>query len=124
MPWLLKIICCATTGIGLLQLLSLFFPVLSPGIDGKVLSSIPLVILMSGIHISIGLAILAQKKPVIPAVIVLPLIQYGVLYLEFGSPTLEEFRRHLITSAFLSGFLACYLILTNAKKYFQGNQGV
>ncbi|WP_375176340.1 hypothetical protein [Marinobacter mobilis] len=119
-PLVLKIASFALVGIGVLQLLSLFFPSLGPGIEGKELTSPILIVCMGIFHTLLGLAILTSNKLAVPAIIALPAIQYGVFYLNHGLPETEALKLHAIFTGGWVLFFGCYLFFTKAKYYFRG----
>ena len=118
MPLLLKIICGATFVLGVFQLLGLLIPILSPRIEGTTISSPILMVLMGGFHIAIGYGVYTRKKWSIPLIIISPIIQYSILYLDKGLPTGEAIKLNLAIVIIWAAFFTTYFVLGRAKVYF------
>lgn len=118
MPFLIKIACGATFGLGIFQLVALIFPVVSPKIEGVSISTPLLAILMSFIHIAVGWGIYNKKRWGMLFTAALPLFQYSILYLEIGLPSNEAFQLNLIMCLGWVIFWAGYYYLSNARSYY------
>lgn len=120
MPLVLKIVCGATFVLGVFQLFALVFPFLSPRIEGMVIGAPALVLLMGVFHIAIGLGVYTKQKWTIPLIIISPIFQYSVLYLDKGLPSGEAIKTHIAVVGGWVAFFATYFLLGRAKKYFAG----
>jgi len=118
MPWLLKIICGATSVLGFLQILAILFPVISPKIDGVSLTTPILMLIMGLVHMAIGWGIFVKKKIVMLVIILSPLFQYGVLYLEIGLPTKDVLQTNGMIFIGWAVFFTGYYFLSQARPYF------
>lgn len=122
MPLVLKIGCLASGALGLLQIVALIFPAVSPGIDGTALTSPILAAVMGIIHLAVASAIFRRMTWVIPVVIFLPFIQYGILYLEIGIPAQSSLYVNLLFSGLWALFFCVYFFGFKAYRYFSVSQ--
>jgi len=118
MPVLIKIVCGATLILGVLQLVAIVFPVVSPQIEGVCISNPLLAILMSLIHLVTGWGIYTKRVWGMFFAATLPFFQYSILYLQIGLPSSEALELNLIFSFAWLLFWGAYYFLSNARKYF------
>ena len=122
MPVVLKVGCLASGALGLLQVVALIYPAVSPGIDGVALTSPSLAAVMGLIHLAVAWAIFSRVAWVIPVIIFLPFIQYGILYLENGIPAQSSLDVHLLFGGLWALFFFAYLFGFKAYRYFRVSQ--
>lgn len=122
MPLILRIACLASGALGLLQLVALIYPAVSPGIDGVALTSPILAAVMGIIHLAVALAIFRRVAWVIPIIIFLPFIQYGILYLEIGIPAQSSLNLNLLFSGIWTIFFCVYFFGFKAHRYFSASE--
>jgi len=120
-PLVLKIVCGSTFVLGVFQLFAMFFPFLSPRIEGAVISAPALMLLMGVFHIAIGWGVYTKQKWIIPFIIISPIIQYSVLYLDKGLPSGEVIKTNIAVLGSWVAFFATYFLLGRAKNYFAGD---
>lgn len=119
MPFILRIACLAPGALGLLQLVALIYPAVSPGIDGVTLTSPTLAAVMGIIHLAVAWAIFRRVTWVIPVIILLPFIQYGILYLEIGIPAQSSLNLNLLFAGVWVLFFCVYFFVFKAHRYFR-----
>ncbi len=122
MPLVLKVGCLASGALGLLQIVALIYPAVSPGIDGVALTSLSLAAVMGIIHLAVAWAIFRRVTWVIPIIIFLPFIQYGILYLEIGIPAQSSLYMNLLFAGLWVLFFCIYLFGFKASRYFRVSQ--
>lgn len=121
-PLVLRVACLASGTLGLLQVVALIFPVVSPGIDGVVLESSILAASMGTIHLVLAWAIFRRMAWAVPVIILLPIIQYGILYLETGIPEQSHLQLNLLFSGIWALVFGVYLFGFKAHRYFRAGQ--
>ncbi|WLD59629.1 hypothetical protein NFC81_07550 [Salinispirillum sp. LH 10-3-1] len=121
-PLILRVACLASGALGLLQLVAIIFPVVSPGIDGVTLRSPELAAVMGVIHVGLAWAIFRRLAWAVPVIILLPFIQYGILYLEVGVPEQSRLRLNLLFSGVWALIFSAYLFGFKAFKYFHATE--
>ena len=120
-PLILKIVCAASFSLGLLQLIALVFPVVSPQIQGVKLSSPFLIIITGLIHIYIGWGVYAQKFTAMLLVIISPFLQFSILYAQISLPSEEELQTNIMLSAAWAVIFTLYYFFSSARPYFRDN---
>ncbi len=117
-PLVLKIVCAASFVLGVLQLIALFIPAVSPQILGLKLTSPSLIIIMGVIHIFIGWGIYTKYFIAMLFVILLPCFQLGILYSEIPFPQMEKLQTIIILSVIWAIFFIVYYYVSSARAYF------
>lgn len=118
-PVVLRIACLASGALGLLQVAAIIFPAVSPGIDGVALRSPILAAVMGVIHLALAWAIFRRMAWAVPVIILLPFVQYGVLYLETGIPEQSHLKLNLLFSGVWALIFCVYLFGFKAHRYFR-----
>jgi hypothetical protein len=118
MPVILRTAFLVSLTLGVLQIIALVFPEIAPKMKGNQISSSILIMCMSCIHIVLGLGIFHRKKWSMFLVIIFPLIQYSVFYLDTVIPVLDDLKTDLGFSLFWAVFFIVYFYFFNYKSYF------
>ncbi|MDX1757387.1 MAG: hypothetical protein R3175_15125 [Marinobacter sp.] len=118
-PLVLRIACLASGVLGLLQVVAPILPAVSPGIEGVVLRSPILATAMGRIHLALAWAIFRRMAWAIWVLLLLPVIQYGFLYLETGIPEQARLQLNVLFSGVWALFFGVYLFGFKAIRYFR-----
>jgi len=117
-PVILRTAFLASFILGVFQIVALIFPEISPKMKGEQISSSVLMIFMGCIHIVLGLGIFYRKKWSILLVIIFPLIQYSIYYLDTFLPPVETLQSDLGFSLLWAICFIVYLYVFKYKSYF------
>jgi len=122
-PLLLRIACAASFFLGVFQVIAIILPSASPQIGGASLTNPVLMLVMGVAHIALGWGIFARKKLVMPFLAILPLFQYGVLYLDMGLPDKDAIYTNLGMSFGWLLFFGLYFLSSSVRRYFDFGAG-
>ncbi len=117
-PIILRVACGATFFLGILQIVGLLVPAVSPRIDGVAIASPVIGTAMGVAHIVLGWGIFNKQKWTMLIIIILPFLQYGLFYLQ--EPPSNDILQMNMTMSF--GWLvvfALYFFAFGAKSYFE-----
>jgi hypothetical protein len=117
-PIILRIVCGATFCLGILQIVGLLVPAVSPGIDGVAITSPVIGAVMGVAHIVLGWGIFNKLKWTIPIIIVLPFLQYGLFYLQ-EPPSSDNLQVNMAMSFGWLIISSLYFFVFGAKSYFE-----
>lgn len=118
MPLFLKITFGALSVLSFLQLLALFYPTITPMIEGVRLTNSALIIIMGLGHIVVAYGIYIKQRWSMLLIIILPFLQYTILYLDIGLPPNEVLQHNLILSLGWLVIWTAYYYISGAKSYF------
>ncbi|MEW8288522.1 MAG: hypothetical protein AB2697_21280 [Candidatus Thiodiazotropha endolucinida] len=119
MPIVLKIVCGAALVLGMLQILALVFPSLSPKMLGKSITSPFLMLIVGSFHIAIGLGIYKKQKWSIPLIVLLPIFQFGALYVDRGFLSKQALISTFIFVLAWAVLFSVYFVHSKAGSYFE-----
>ena len=115
-PWILRIAMFATGFLGAFELISIIYPKYSPNINGIQLSSWHLKLILASINLATAWGIFTRKSWAMLLIIIAPIYQYGILYLEIPVPQVQDLKTELILSGiWLIFFTAYYFFLGKVK---------
>ncbi|BCO31163.1 hypothetical protein TspCOW1_12660 [Thiohalobacter sp. COW1] len=120
MPLILKIVCGAAFVLSIFQIAALFFPILSPQIEGVAINAPFFIVLMGAFYIAIGWGVYAKQKWSIPLIVLSPLFQYGILFLDRGLPSEQAIKVNLLFVAVWAVLFVVYFSRKRVKSYFCG----
>ncbi|MCL4694999.1 MAG: hypothetical protein KJ060_21115, partial [Candidatus Hydrogenedentes bacterium] len=108
MPGLLIIGCVAACIVGLLQLVAIGFPRISPTIDGERLTH-PLSQLVMGLGLLLfAWGIFSRRRWARSVLIILPILQYAVFYVDTHRAISEISASHILLTVVWIAFFAFY----------------
>jgi hypothetical protein len=117
-PLILRISALACAVLGVLQIVSLAFPAVSPNISGHILESVSLILLMGGVHIAAGYGVYLKQSWSFWALAILPIFQYLVLFSEIGFPERGELEGVLIGCGVWFLLWCLYFISPRVRSYY------
>ncbi|WP_426370036.1 hypothetical protein [Pseudocolwellia sp. HL-MZ7] len=117
-PVILRTVFLASFFIGVFQIVALIFPELSPKMEGEKISSSVLMVFMGAIHLALGLGLFYRKKWSIILLIIFPIMQYSIYYLDTSLPAADKLQIDLIFSFIWAFFFVVYIYGFKYKSYF------